>query len=67
MDIAEVGAGAAVTLDGDTITAACIAIGAVAPTPLFVAEAGAALIGQTAGEDAYAAAANIARDAARPD
>ena len=66
MDIAEVGAGASVTLDGDTITAARISIGAVAPTPLFVTEAGEALVGQTAGEDAYAAAANIARDAARP-
>lgn len=66
MDIAEVGAGAAVTLDGDTITAARVSIGAVAPTPLFVAEAGEALIGQTAGEAAYEVAANIARDAASP-
>ncbi len=66
MDIAEVGAGASVTLDGDTITAARVAIGAVAPTPLFVAEAGAALVGQTAGEAAYEAAANAARDAATP-
>jgi len=66
MDIAEVGAGAAVTLDGDTIAAARISIGAVAPTPLFVAEAGEALIGQTAGEAAYEVAANIARDAATP-
>ena len=66
MDIAEVGVGASVTLDGDKITAARVAIGAVAPRPLFVEEAGAALMGQTAGEAAYEAAANAVRDAAVP-
>jgi carbon-monoxide dehydrogenase medium subunit len=66
MDIAEVGAGASVSLDGDTITAARIAIGAVAPTPLLVEEAGSALVGQAAGEEAYKDAANAARDAATP-
>ena len=66
MDIAVVGAGAQITLDGDTITAARIALGAVAPTPLFVGEAGAALIGKDANEDAFEEAAQLAREAARP-
>ena len=46
MDIAVVGAGVAVTLGGDGVcTAARVALGAVAPTPLLVADAAAALIG----------------------
>ncbi len=66
MDIAVVSAGAWVQLDGETITDARIALGAVAPTPLFVESAGAALIGKTAGEEAYAAAAAQASMAASP-
>ena len=66
MDIAVVGAGAFLQLDGASITAARIALGAVAPTPLFVQAAGEALIGQTASEDAFAAAAEIAKDTASP-
>jgi len=50
MDIAVVGAGANIQLDGGTITAARISLGAVAPTPLFVREAGDALLGKEAGE-----------------
>lgn len=65
MDIAVVGAAASVTLDG-TITAARIALGAVAPTPLLVPEAGAALVGRPPGEETYALAAAAAREAARP-
>ena len=46
MDIAVVGAGVNITLDDDgTCTAARISLGAVAPTPLLVAEAADALIG----------------------
>ncbi len=46
MDIAVVGAGAALVLDADGIcTAARIALGAVAPVALLVADAGAALVG----------------------
>ncbi len=66
MDIAVVGAGAYLRLNGESITDARIALGAVAPTPLFVRAAGESLIGQTAGEDSFAAAAEIARDAATP-
>ena len=46
MDIAVVGAGVCITLDDSgTCTAARVSIGAVAPTPLLVADAGAALVG----------------------
>ena len=38
----------------------------MAPTPLFVEAAGAALRGQPANADTIATAARIARDAARP-
>ncbi|MGC8781566.1 MAG: FAD binding domain-containing protein [Anaerolineae bacterium] len=70
MDIAVVGAGAALQLDaqGETIVAARIALGAVAPTPLYVAEAARALIGRpvSAAEAAFAEAGEIARGAGRP-
>lgn len=68
MDIAEVSAGVLISLaeDGSTIAAARLALGAVGPTPIFVPEAGAALVGQPAGEEAFAAAAEAARQAARP-
>jgi len=46
MDIAVVGVGASVTLEGEICTAARIALGAVAPTPLFAKEASAALVGK---------------------
>ncbi|PJF45626.1 MAG: carbon monoxide dehydrogenase, partial [Candidatus Thermofonsia Clade 3 bacterium] len=68
MDIAIVGVGAAVQLDESRrrIVAARVALGAVAPTPLFVPEAGEALIGAEVGEEAFAQAAAIAQAAARP-
>lgn len=68
MDIAEVGVGAAVTLNaaGDRIEAARIGLGAVAPTPLYVPEAGAALVGQAPTDEVIAAAASAAQAAARP-
>jgi carbon-monoxide dehydrogenase medium subunit len=45
MDIAVVGCGVNLVLDGDgTVTAARVSLGAVAPTALLVADAGAALI-----------------------
>jgi carbon-monoxide dehydrogenase medium subunit len=68
MDIAVVGAGVAVTLDagGERFVTAHIALGAVAPTPLPVPEAGAALAGQPVSPETIGAAAEIARAAARP-
>jgi carbon-monoxide dehydrogenase medium subunit len=66
MDIAVVGVGAQVTLDGDTIVSARIALGAVAPTPLYVPEAGETLAGQPATEASYEAAAVAAQNAATP-
>ena len=68
MDIAIVGAGASVVLSNDlsTITEARVSLGAVAPTPLFVPEAGAAIAGKPATGETLALAAEAARDAARP-
>jgi CO/xanthine dehydrogenase FAD-binding subunit len=68
MDIAVVGVGSAVVLNDDrtTVTAARIALGAVAPTPLLVEEAAAALVGKPISDATLAAAAEAARAAARP-
>lgn len=68
MDIAVVGVGASVQLDAEHrhIRTARVALAAVAPTPLFVREAGDALIGAEANEEAFALAAEIAQAAARP-
>jgi carbon-monoxide dehydrogenase medium subunit len=68
MDIAVVGAGVSVILDDDKkkFVAARIALGAVAPVPLFVPEAGASLVGKEVSEAALDEAANLAKAAARP-
>ncbi|MBX3443765.1 MAG: xanthine dehydrogenase family protein subunit M [Planctomyces sp.] len=68
MDIAVVGVGAAVTLDagGQTITAARIALGAVAPTPLLAEQAAQAVIGQPVGESTFQAAGRAAREIISP-
>jgi carbon-monoxide dehydrogenase medium subunit len=68
MDIAVVGVGSSVVLgdDGATVTAARVALGAVAPTPLLVEEAAAALIGQPISDATIAQAAAAAQVAARP-
>jgi len=68
MDIAVAGAGAWVLLSDDhaQITDARIALAAVAPTPLLADAAGASLIGKAPTEDAFAEAAKLAREAARP-
>ena len=68
MDIAVVGVGASVVLSGDrsSFVSARIAVGAVAPTPLFVREAGDALAGQPVSDETIRRAADLARDAARP-
>ncbi len=68
MDIAVVGIGASVQLNaaGDQFESARIALAAVAPTPLFVAEAGDSLAGKAVNAEAIEEAAEIAQAAARP-
>ena len=68
MDIAVANAAARVDLDesGATFKTARIAIGAVAPTPLFVEAAGAALSGKPVNDASISDAARIARDASTP-
>jgi len=68
MDIAVVGVGASVVLGADraSIATARFALGAVGPTPLYVEAAGAMLKGKAASEEAFAGAARLAQEAARP-
>ncbi len=68
MDIAVAGAGASVILNeaGDTIVSARVALGAVAPTPLLVEAAGAALAGQPPTAEVIEQAARIAQSVAQP-
>jgi carbon-monoxide dehydrogenase medium subunit len=68
MDIAVVGAGSAVTLDEgrSRCVAARIALAAVAPTPLLVPEAAAALVDGPLSEAMIDRAAKLAQAAARP-
>ncbi|HKI34189.1 MAG TPA: xanthine dehydrogenase family protein subunit M [Gemmataceae bacterium] len=68
MDIAVVGVGVAVTLDEgrSRCIAARVSLGAVAPTPLLVPEAGAALVNGALTDDHLAKAAALAQTAARP-
>jgi CO/xanthine dehydrogenase FAD-binding subunit len=68
MDIAVVGVGASVVLNRDhsSCAAARVALGAVAPTPLLVETAAAALIGKPVSDEAIQQAAEVAEAAARP-
>lgn len=68
MDIAVVGAGASVILDEakHKILSARIALGAVAPTPLFVKEAGTFLAGKEISQENIREATKTAQAAARP-
>ena len=68
MDIAVVGVGASVTLDPQKskFLSAKIALGAVAPTPLLVEEAGSFLAGKEITQENIREAAKIAQAAARP-
>ena len=67
MDIAVVGAGAALTLDPDgTCTAARLALGAVAPTARLVPAAAAAIIGNKIDDAVLANVAIAARAACNP-
>lgn len=68
MDIAVAGAAAWLELepDGETIRNARVSLAAVAPAPLLVRDAAPALKGRRAGAEAFAAAEEAARQAARP-
>ena len=66
MDIAVAGAGVSVTLDNGNVGSARVSLASVAPTPLFVREAGEAMVGKPANEDTVRIASGLARDAARP-
>jgi CO/xanthine dehydrogenase FAD-binding subunit len=68
MDIAVANAAVSLTLNErrDTITWGRVAVGAVAPTPLLVPEAGEALAGAPATSEGLAKAVEAAREAARP-
>jgi carbon-monoxide dehydrogenase medium subunit len=68
MDIAVAGAAAAVTLDDKKArcVSARIALAAVAPTPLLVADAGAALVDGALTDALIARAAQLAQSAAKP-
>ena len=68
MDIAVAGAGASVKLSADhaAIVSARVALAAIAPTPLYVAAAGAVLKGKRPSEESFAEAARLVQEAARP-
>lgn len=66
MDIAVVGCGINLRLDGDIITEARVALGAVAPTVRLVPEAADAIIGTTLDDAALAALATAASAACSP-
>ena len=67
MDIAVANAATQVRLDGDgAVTWARVAVGAIAPTPLLVSDAAAAIVGRPLSEETIAAAAAASSAAANP-
>ncbi|MCE2457958.1 MAG: xanthine dehydrogenase family protein subunit M [Dehalococcoidia bacterium] len=66
MDIAVAGAGVSVELENGNIRSARVTLASVAPTPLFVSEAGEAVAGKPATEETVRIASGLARDAAVP-
>jgi carbon-monoxide dehydrogenase medium subunit len=66
MDIAVAGAGVAVVLQNGTFSTARIALSAVAPTPLFLRDAGEWLAGKPVDESTIREAGEQAKAAARP-
>ena len=66
MDIAVGGVGASITLDGDKVKAARIALGAVGPTPIFAEQASKSLVGKTLDDAAIEQAAELAIQASSP-
>ncbi|MGH7812778.1 MAG: FAD binding domain-containing protein [Candidatus Binataceae bacterium] len=66
MDIAIVGVGVSVTLDGEKVKAARIALGAAGPTPILAAKAADSLIGKKLDAAALETAGRLASEAASP-
>lgn len=66
MDIAVVGCAVSLRLEGDTITEARVALGAVAPTVILVPEAADAIVGTTLDDAAIATLVAAAEKAANP-
>jgi aerobic carbon-monoxide dehydrogenase medium subunit len=66
MDIAVVGVGSSVTLDGDKVKAARIALGAVGPTPILATKAAESLVGKKLDDAALEAAGRLASQASSP-
>jgi len=66
MDIAVVGVAAVLTLSGDRIDHARVALGAVAPTPVRARQAEAALEGQMSSDELFARAAEAATNECSP-
>ena len=66
MDIAVVGCGVALTIENGTCTAARVGLGAVAPVPLLVEDAGKALVGSKLDDAAIEKAAAACRAACKP-
>jgi len=66
MDIAVVGVGASVTLDGDKVKAARIGLGAVAATPLLESKAADALVGKRLDDASLEAAGRAVSEVCKP-
>jgi carbon-monoxide dehydrogenase medium subunit len=68
MDIAVAGVGAwlALSEDGAVVAGARLALGAVGPTPLLASAAGEWLVGRAPTDEAFAEAAALAQEVARP-
>jgi xanthine dehydrogenase FAD-binding subunit len=66
MDIAVVGCAINLTVDGDTITSARVALGAVAPTVILVPDAANAIVGTTLDDVAIASLIDAVSAAAKP-
>ena len=66
MDIAVAGAGVSVSLNNGVFRSVRIALSSVAPTPLYVREAGESLAGKPVNAESIQAAAEMAKAAAKP-
>ena len=66
MDIAVVGVGVSLSMKGDTVAAARVGLGAVAPTVLLVDKAAKALVGSKLDDKALEAAAKACSEACKP-